>query len=73
MNSNLINYFLSGFVIVICLIWIYFFLFTEQFDNMPSMYRKVFLGILSFYALYRAYRLYLQIQKNKYTNNHDEH
>lgn len=66
MNTKYINYFFSGFVIALCLVWIYFLLFSEEFvGNIPNTQRKIFVGILLIYAAFRGYRLYLLIQHNK--------
>lgn len=70
MNIKYINYIFSGFVIILCLVWSYFLLFSDEFvGNIPNTQRKIFVGILLLYAAFRGFRLYTLIQQNKINNN----
>jgi hypothetical protein len=71
MNTKYINYFLAIFVILVCFIWVYFLVFTDDFmGGLPRMQRRIFIGLLSGYGIYRSYRLYLQIQRDKINDKH---
>jgi len=64
MNTRLINSILSAFVIVVCLLWTYFLLFSEFFLMQLSLFqRRLFVVLLLLYAAYRAYRLYTFLRK----------
>ena len=66
MNTKYINYIFSVFAIILCLIWIYFLLFSREFmGNLSGTHKKIFVGFLLLYAIYRVHRLYTLIQKDK--------
>ncbi|HLU87616.1 MAG TPA: hypothetical protein VKZ44_07655 [Taishania sp.] len=73
MNTKYINYVLSSFVIIVCLVWIYFLIFSDEFiGGLPRLQRQVLTGILSLYAIFRTYRLYQMVQRDKINKRHDE-
>ena len=66
-----VNTILSGFIIVLCLVFAYFIAFTDLMeDTLQGTKRTIFIAVMVGYAAFRTYRLIrtLQLQKNE----HDE-
>jgi hypothetical protein len=64
MNFKYINIAFSVFIIIAIWTWLYFLLFTSQFDYImpPSAQKKIFIGVLVVYSIFRGYRIYLKIK-----------
>jgi len=68
MQNNITNI-LAGFIIVMCVVFSYFLLFTEMMsDTMKGSKRIIFIVILLSYGAYRAYRIYRNIQESNHEN-----
>ncbi|MCO5259548.1 MAG: hypothetical protein M9916_05340 [Crocinitomicaceae bacterium] len=66
MNARFINYFISAFVIVICIVWIFFLMTSKEFlMNLSNLQRQSFIVLLLLYALFRSYRIYRMYQEDK--------
>ena len=63
---NNVNTILAGFIIVMCVVFAYFMLFTDMMkDEISGTKRIVFVVILLAYGTYRAWRLYKSIEESK--------
>ena len=65
MKINAITYILSGFIIVMSLVFAGYLAFTDLIDTLYGWKRTTLEAVLVFYAAYRAYRLYLEIKSDK--------
>jgi ABC-type uncharacterized transport system permease subunit len=69
MQKN-INTYLTAFIIIMCLVFAWFMAFTDLMQReVPGTKRKIFIGILLLYAVYRSFRWYRQ---NRKTNSENE-
>ncbi|WP_341903116.1 hypothetical protein [Fluviicola taffensis] len=69
MYKNVTN-FAAGFMVILCLIFSYYLLFTDVFIDKVSGFKRQAFGILFLlYGIYRAFRLYYLIKKNKSEEN----
>jgi len=66
MNLNSINAIFTGFVIVLCVVFSYFLLFTDlMIDTMHGTKRTVFVIVLLSYGAFRGYRLIRSFKEGK--------
>jgi hypothetical protein len=66
MGLNTISMIISGFSILMCLVLAYFLLFTELLAEGMSGNKKIILVIILIgYAIFRSFRLYAMMNKNK--------
>ncbi|MCC6700828.1 MAG: hypothetical protein IT221_04850 [Fluviicola sp.] len=64
--GNSLNIVLSAFIILACLVFIYFVQFTDALDNNIQENEKlIFTILMSIYAGFRIFRLYKLIQSSK--------
>jgi FlaA1/EpsC-like NDP-sugar epimerase len=57
---------LSGFMVIMCLVFAYFLMFTELMeDRLYGQNRWILTGVLLAYAAFRVFRLYRSIQEYK--------
>jgi uncharacterized membrane protein len=64
--GNSLNIVLSSFIILACLVFIYFVQFTDILDdNIQANEKMIFVVLMSIYAAFRSYRLYKLIQSSK--------
>lgn len=64
MGFNSISMVLTGFVVIICLVLVYFLSFTElMIDNLYGNKRIIFIVLLIAYAGFRSFRLYTMYTK----------
>jgi len=63
-----INSILAAFIIVMCLVFSWFLLFTDMMSeagNLRGQKRSILVAILLGYAVYRGYRLYRSIKDHQ--------
>ncbi|OJX39815.1 MAG: hypothetical protein BGO87_02330 [Flavobacteriia bacterium 40-80] len=64
MDYKKINSIFSLFMIFAILIWLYFLIFTDVFNNMlPPLQKYIFTAVLALYSIYRGIRMYIQLKK----------
>lgn len=63
---KIVNIVMSLLSITLCLVLFYFIAFTSVFaDRLDSFKKPMMLAILSVYAVYRIFMLYLSLKKKK--------
>lgn len=66
MNLNSINAIFTGFVIILCVVFSYFLLFTDLLiETMHGPKRTIFVIVLLSYGAFRAYRLIKSVKQGK--------
>ncbi len=61
-----VNFFISGFMVIMCLILSYYLIFTDlKMDTLNGFKRQMCIAILLLYGFYRGFRLYTLIKNSK--------
>ncbi|WP_300666542.1 hypothetical protein [Fluviicola sp.] len=61
-----VTYFISGFMIIMCLIFAGYLLFTDLIlQTLFGPKRQIMIAMLLLYAFYRGYRLYIGIRNDR--------